>query len=352
MTQVSHSRVEGFLSCERRDFYSYTLGLKRRKDDVTLRLGTAGHACLAALYSTILAAGSTRSKQRAAWGRGVKALWAKYDELVAAGWKDEDPSRWPLKTALENYLANERIVLAGWRVLAVEKEFHVRFDDEGNTILFVVDLIAETAQKRQAVIDHKFVWDFTTDRQAELMGQLPKYVGMLRFLGYHAAEAYYSMIRTRKINGEAMLKPDLVSALYNHYGQEDPPEAMAAWARDLPKMKVSELQTLCEVQGIEHTKPVPAEKLYQLLPVPLETARIKRTLQEQFLAAERIIERDKLPVEQLELRSLRTNDNMTHDRCPFRALCVAELNARDTRLIMEDFTHRDPRELPELDGED
>lgn len=337
LIQISHSRVENFLSCERKDYYGYHLGLKRKKEGVALGLGNAVHSCTQALYDKILELGKTAKQQRAAWGQGVAALWARYHELVANGWNDEDPKRWTLEEILKHYLANEGLVLAGYRILAVEKEFHVRWSDD-STILFRVDLIVADPGGRVLVVDTKTVWDFFTETELRLLPQLAKYAGMLRFLGYKVHGGMYNQIRSRRLNGGKMLKPELIAKLEEVGG--------------VTTGTVLELQARLEARGIEHTTPPESSQLYRLAPVPLTDVRVRRALEEQFETAGRILGRTQLTAEQYDKQAVRAVSRVTCKSCPFKELCPAELNGEDTRLIMETFTYRDPRELPDLDGED
>lgn len=352
LIQISHSRVENFLACERRDYYGYHLGLKRKKEGIALGLGNATHTCTQALYERILEAGYSAREQRKAWDQAVAAMWAKYQSLVAQGWTDDDPKRWTLKEVLEHYVANESIVLKGLRVLAVEKEFHVRWSDT-STILFRVDLIVAEPSGRQLVVDTKAVWDFYSDAELRLLPQLAKYAGMLRFLGHRIEGAAYNMIRTRRVmGGKKLLKAEIVEALYNYFGEDEHPDAMAAWAIDLPKMKVDELQKLCDIHGIQTQAPPEGHQLYRWADVPLSDARVTRALKEQFETAGRIIDRMGLTAEQYDEQAVRSVSRVGCKSCSYRELCPAELNGEDTRLVMDTFTHRDPRELPDLDGEE
>lgn len=351
MTQISHSRVEGYLLCERKTFYGYDLGLRRKSDSASLRMGTAGHACLEALYKTLLEKGKTQIGQRRAWKLGVAAMWAKYHELVVEGYQDTDTKRWTLKEVLEHYIELEPLIMRGYRVLAVEKEFHVRWNDDGDTMLFKVDLIARTPDGRDIVIDFKFVWDFYNSKTARLQPQLPKYVGMLRFLGFNVAEGMYVMLRTRRIMGDTMKKPDMLAAL--------PPGAVVLMPGDDPRLSkpvekwtVPELKEALESLGIQTSTGATPEQKLDTLPVVMSTVRIERTLREQFTVAERILARQSLSPEERDLLAVRTANNMVCKSCSFRDLCSAELAGDDTRIIMEDYEVRDDRELPELDGED
>lgn len=349
LIQISHSRVEGFLTCERRDYYGYHLGLKKKKEGIALGLGNAVHSCTESLYAKLLELGKSAKAQRAAWDQGVAALWARYHQLVADGWQDDDPKRWTLEQVLQHFLDNEAMVRRGWRVLAVEKEFHVRWSDE-STILFRVDLIMADPQGRQIVVDTKAVWDFYTDAEMRLLPQLAKYAGMLRFLGYRIHGAAYNMLRTRRVNGGKMLKAEILEAILSTQTEGGRKEMLEVL--HIEKHTVAELTQIAEKGGIQVTTPPEPHQVYQFSPVDLTDTRVTRALEEQFETANRILQRVGLPAEQYDRIAVRAVSKVTCKSCPFRELCPAELNGEDTRLIMDTFTHRDPRELPELDGED
>jgi hypothetical protein len=186
-------------------------------------------------------------------------------------------------------------------------------------------------------VDHKTVWDFYTIKDSRLQPQLPKYVGMLRFLGQPVEYGIYNMIRSRRLMGDKMLKSQLSEAL----GE---PENT--------KLKVVELEAMAEERGIVTRTPPLDTQLYDTLPVPMSDARISQTLQEQFDTAEEIIELDKLTVEQRDRKSWRVANKMVCNGCSFRELCDTELAGEDTTLVLEEYQKRDPRELPPLDGED
>jgi hypothetical protein len=349
VTQISHSRVESALLCLRKDYYGYHLGLRRKRESDSLAMGTAGHACLDALYSTLLEHGKSAAAQRRAWKLGVAALWSKYHELVAEGYQDPAPNRWTLEECLESYARLEALVQNGWRVLAVEKEFHVRWNDEGDTINFKVDLIAANPQGKTIVVDHKFVWDYYQPRTVRLQPQLPKYIGMLRFLGYEVESGLYNMIRTRRVSGEKMLKAQIVDALDEHYNGLEVVEERTVFE----KLTVPQLQEIADRIGLVTQQPPKDEQLYQTQPVEASDARVSRTLQEQFIKAEQLIELDRFagPARR-DLLSLRVANNMICKSCSFNELCATELAGDDTTLVMEEFVKRDPRELPPLDGEE
>ena len=70
---VSHSRVEAYLSCRRKEYYGYSRKLQKVIPATSLALGSAVHSVLEALYSTVLAAGMSKAKQKAAYPGAVPA---------------------------------------------------------------------------------------------------------------------------------------------------------------------------------------------------------------------------------------------------------------------------------------
>ena len=160
MTQVSHSRAEGFLLCERKDYYGYRLKLKRKKESDSLALGSAAHEALDTFYQTILSEGGDTVKgQRAAFDSAAKAARNRVAELYAQGYSDGAPNRWKLHEVIEDYLEHEPFVLHGYRILASEFEAHLDMG-EGITTLFRVDLLVQDVAGRKAVVDHKVAFGF------------------------------------------------------------------------------------------------------------------------------------------------------------------------------------------------
>jgi hypothetical protein len=215
-----------------------------------------------------------------------------------------------------------------------------------------VDLIVADPQGRQLVVDTKAVWDFYTDSETRLLPQLAKYAGMLRFLGHRIEGGAYNMIRTRRINGGKMLKAEIVQAVGDNVPAWKLAQNEQIFGKPFDKWTVDMLTETAESEGIAVVTPAEPEKLYRLTPVPLSDARVKRALEEQFGVAERILERKHLTTEQYDQLAVRSVSKVTCRSCPFRVICEAELNGEDTRLAMDTFTFRDPRELPDLDGEE
>lgn len=358
MPSVSHSRADGYLLCRRKDYYGYTLGLQKVYESDSTGLGTAYHQCLDVLYRTVLEAGSTRKKQKAAWKKAVQAMHAHYLKLVKEGFESPD-NRTDLKELLRRYVENEPFVREGWLIKEVEKEFLLEYDEETQSrFRFVIDLIAEDPTGMVAIIDHKTAYDFFDHEMASLQGQVPKYIAAMRGLGYKVHYGAYSQIRTRQIRGEKKLKPQLVSELekagYVHHelvtlpaehtedGTEELREA------PLSKLTVKELEQLAKDHGINLYSGPTTDQQFEFLKIEASAARVIRTFEEQVAVAEEITAREQLPVEEIERTAFRTANKMVCKSCDFRDLCEAELAGRSTKLLLQtEYQVREKR--PEIE---
>lgn len=205
--KVSHSEAESFLSCRRKHFYGYIKngGLRPNITATALSRGSFLHECLEAYYRTVLEAGDTSKKQRAAHKAGVAAALAHYKDRTEGKGEhfDDTPAtgrRSVYEALFDYYFPNESLVRAGWIVQAVELKIALEADLGDDTIYqypFVVDLIAVDPNGKTVVVDHKFIYDFYSADDTDLLSQLPKYLAALRAGGYPADYAAYNMIRNR-----------------------------------------------------------------------------------------------------------------------------------------------------------
>lgn len=300
---VSHSRVEAFLQCARKEYYAYGRKIQKRETSTALALGSAIHTVLEALYSTILAAGMSKAKQKAAYPDAVKAALSKVDELYANGFEDSD-KRAPLRLIIEKYLQREPFIDNAWRqddnrqwlVMAVEKEFNLEWDPETHSQYpFVIDLILKDPDGYTIVADNKGVYDLYSFEDTHHMPQLPKYIGALRALGYKVGNyGVYNMLRTR---------PDTKAG-----------RPLGEWA--------------------------------YAMPIEINASRVTRTFQEQVLASQMVHELDSLSPEERDLRALRVNNKEICRRvCDFRELCVEEMRGGNTAILMK--TEYEPKKKRE-----
>jgi hypothetical protein len=283
MPSVSHSEVDSYLLCRRKHYYGYGLSLQRVRESDSLATGVTGHKILEAFYRAIMEAGLTVEEQQASFAKGIDAALNAYEEAVKEGYEDGD-RRAKLKDMLFNqeygYFNNEFFVTNGWRVLAVEAEFNLEYDEDSKaTYPFVVDMIVQDPDGAYVVIDHKFVYDFYTPEATDLQPQIPKYIGALRALGHEISYGGYNMLRTRKIKD-----------------------------------------------------PTPESNNYFMILKPNAT-RITTTFMEQLGVAAEIQALKELPLEKQETRAYRTANKMICQSCSFRDLCSTELMGGNVELM-------------------
>lgn len=340
---VSHSRVDAYLSCRRKEYYGYGMKLRKVQTSTGLRLGSAGHHLLDVLYSTVLAGGNSVAKQRKVYTEAVELMWDELEKMYEDGFEDAD-NRATLREVMENYLKREPFIDRSWSddrrpylILAVEAEFRLEWDEEtGASYPFVVDLLVRAPSGEIQVVDHKFVYDFYSIESMQLMPQIPKYIGALRGLGYKVGSTgIYNMLRTRpNSKGNKWLKAKMVEELLNHYGQDGSPDEMLAWEQDLPKTPVKELEALLDAQGIPFFEGRPVEEWSRQEHLTCSTTRILRTFEEQIEASREVNELDKLDPETRDIRALRLGGGKTCDMCDFKALCAAQLRGDNIEIMI------------------
>ena len=306
MPSVSHSEVDSYLLCRRKHYYGYGLSLQRVTESASLATGVAGHRILETFYKHILGNGIDASEQAEAFDDALDAARKEYDAVVEEGYTDAD-RRAALHDILFNeeygYFAHEFFVRKGWRVLAVESEFNLLYDDETEASYpFVVDMIVEDIEGNYVVIDHKFVYDFYTPEQTDLQPQIPKYIGALRALGHEVSYGAYNMLRTRKL------------------------------------------------------KTPTAETNNYLMILKPNNTRIVGTFMEQLGVAAEIQALKELPLEEQDKRAYRTANKMVCQSCSFRDLCSTELMGGNVELMKKtEYKIRERREFAipsEMKGND
>jgi hypothetical protein len=324
-TAISHSRVESYLSCRRKDWYGYQYpieedgemrtGIRRQTVSSSLGMGTAFHSIAAVFYEAI-----QESKERE---EAVQEAWLMYERIMADGYEDRGGNYATLEEVVSRWLEHEEIS-ENYEILGVEMEFSLPMDD--GEFPFVVDLIIRDEQDRIYVVDHKTAYYLYDDEKTDLMPQIPKYIGALRALGHSVHAGKYQVVRTQRISGETMLKADMVAALCAAKPDYDPVK--------VAKMKVDELKPALEALGIEHTKPIPKEKVYQFLDLDPSLQRIRETMREQLDVAEELRARDEWDPEDQDARAWRTANDTVCKHCAFRLLCNEELRGGNAKLVL------------------
>jgi CRISPR/Cas system-associated exonuclease Cas4 (RecB family) len=295
MPSVSHSEVDSYLLCRRKHYYGYGLSLERITTSNSLATGTAGHKVLESFYQHIIENGLTAEEQAAAFDSAVDVAKEIYDQIVKDGYVDGDrrATLYDILFSDYGYFAHEFFVNNGWRILAVEAEYNLVYDEETQASYpFVVDMIVQDTDGNYVVIDHKFVYDFYTPEQTDLQPQIPKYIGALRALGKEVSYGAYNMLRTRKMKD-----------------------------------------------------PTPESNNYLMLLKP-NTTRVVSTFMEQLGVAAEIQALKELPIEEQDKRAYRTANKMVCQSCSFRDICSTELMGGNVELMKKtEYKIRERREF-------
>jgi hypothetical protein len=243
-------------------------------------MGTAGHKVLEVFYAALLEAGKTNALQRAAMPQAIAAAVEIIGQLRQE--VDVPANRANIFDTLEElYFPNEPLVMEGWTIQAVEKQFNLEYDpDTKAQYPFVVDIIALSPEGKTVVIDHKFVYDFYTYEASIMQPQIPKYIGALRALNYKIDHGAYNMIRTRKLK-----EPDLTSMI-------------------------------------------------QWLDVKPEAQRVKQVFVEQISVAGEIQSVKALSPEEQDAKAYRVANKMVCQSCSFIDICRTELSGGNSKLMI------------------
>ena len=267
---VSHSEAESFLHCERQHYYGYGLEIQPLHQSDALSRGTLGHACLEVFFKHLLNVDQhdIAGAQTAVW-EFLKPQYAVQPILASE-----------VTQCLTFFF--QAYPFMGWAVIGVEYDAVLEVTDD-IAVPFVVDLIIRDIAGKVWAIDHKFVYDFINETQADLMPQLAKYAVGLKMLGIHVDNFAYSCLRYRSMKDNN------------------------------------------------------AENRYRFQPFVISNARQMQTLREQALIAQRIQRYKAMPIEQWSYEAVRANDKKVCQMCSFRSLCIAELNDSQPNLVLNNF---------------
>lgn len=184
---VSHSMAEGFAKCRKQFEIQHVLGLMPKTMPSGLRKGNSGHAFFDGFLTEYKLTKDT-AKAKAAGLNKLMAYKHVAMELVPMliSWVEKE---WP---------KYER----RWEILEIEKTYHlvIEIGDKKLYFPFTVDLLVrDLVTGKILLIDHKCLYDPYGEKEMEMLPQQPKYMGALRALGIPVDEAYYNIVRSRKM---------------------------------------------------------------------------------------------------------------------------------------------------------
>lgn len=274
---ISNTEVDTFLRCQRKHYYQFLLERVPKSMGRSLTTGIIGHEVLAEYYN------------------GIRMGLPKDEAFIQA------------MKILTQYIGNTDIAIISkvqilvsryveqdtipdtCEILAVEEDYYIPFENMPFAYGMRLDLMVKSNVGASAgtirLIDHKFVYDFYSQDDIALGGQIPKYIGTLRYNGLPVHSGAINQFRTRF---EAHLVP-------------------------------KKLDT----------------DLFRRDPSPVTPQRIRSALTQQIQTAERIIERRNMTPQLQESEATPVLNKMTCKSCPFTAVCIAEQNGEDVSLMLK-----------------
>ncbi len=281
MTKSSHSEIESFALCERRHFYAYGMNITGVNTSVAAYRGLCGHAGLSGYYSALRKGASfdLACEEGFLAAEEEGKLYETYEQTNVNA---------EVELLLASYFDHYEEVDSYIEVLATEHKIRVPTNN-GNTITIVVDLLKREPGVGIVAVDHKFTYDFFNPESVDLNPQLVKYMAALRMSGVPVARLEYNEIRYRDTK-ENVADPS---------------------------------------------------KRFQRTPFKPTKERIKQTMHEHFLAADRIIMLRESGLDAWERNVTRVANKMVCQSCPFTDICINDLNGfGHENLLMHEYRQR------------
>lgn len=174
--------------------------------------------------------------------------------------------------------------IKSWTVVEFETTHRVQFQDF--EFAFTPDLVVREANGNLRLIDYKFVYDFYEADMFELLPQIPRYIGGLQLDGVTITKGSYFFLRYRNVKSEG--------------------------------------------EG----------NRFAIRNVPVNGPKISNSFRDVIKSAERIAKLKALSLNNWLEETSRTSVKTVCNYCPFKRICVAELNGSDGRAARAmDYQH-------------
>lgn len=201
---ISGSEVDQWLSCERKHYYAFgqpvkfdgveSHGIEPLTHSDSLRRGNFGHAVLEEYYKAAASGCTHNEAKKIAMDHGTT--------LVSEVATDPASSKLFSSTLVLvvqylnqfSYEIEQKLI----KPLAVEHEF--RYEVPGTDLVFPFKpdaVIQDLETKKIWIWDHKFLYNFYTDKTTPIMPQLTRYAYALRQMGFKVDGVLYNMLSTR-----------------------------------------------------------------------------------------------------------------------------------------------------------
>lgn len=192
MRNISNSEVTCWLSCRRQYKYAHYLNLEPKQTQVPLFRGGVGHEAFQRYAEARIDGASHDRAMNAGKEVFVKALqaeprlidtilqtqmiWLKYMEFHQ-GWPE-------------------------WELMAPEQKYELPLTDTMKIVIRYDAMVKERKSGKILIGDYKFTYDFWSQEDHDLNGQMPKYIAVLNANGIPVHGGFLEELRTRPLGKE------------------------------------------------------------------------------------------------------------------------------------------------------
>lgn len=204
MTIISNTQITSYNTCKNQHRYAYNLSIQPKKLKDALYRGVIGHKALAGYYNTIKendkALGLSTVETAEIYALSV--IKAELAEVTRS--EPENTNRIKILIQLVDLIKQYSAYYKTepFKVLAVEHAYTAPIveDIEFGLILdMLVEFTSGPYKGDIVVIDHKFVYNFKSNEELEMDGQLPKYIKAVRNSGYFVTKGIFNQVRYRSL---------------------------------------------------------------------------------------------------------------------------------------------------------
>jgi CRISPR/Cas system-associated exonuclease Cas4 (RecB family) len=260
---ISHSEVESFQACKRKHYYAFGEKIEKKVHSVALQRGADGHEIFNQFFTKL---------SDSTFDKALDTIPVAASKLFTI---QNSESIMQVTQLITEFVSKNRDRVSKWSVVAIEKEFRIQMDEY--TYAFRPDLVIEESGKK-TLIDYKFPYDFYIDDVANLLPQIPRYVGALRVLGENVHGGAYIFLRTRKITD-------------------------------------------------------PAKQRVKFYPITLGNTRVVNAIKDLDIVAKEIVSLKNSGKENWESKATRSANGMTCKNCQFLEVCSVENSGEDSSLV-------------------
>lgn len=187
---ISNSEVSSWLTCQRMYFFEYVLDLEPKKTSEPITKGVIIHSALEEYYIAKSEGLDEEECRQSARQAIIRALSTDLMDVAEIGSIDS------LVTGYFNHYTEDD---DRYRVHAVEAKYALALSEE-YSLPGTIDLIWQDLEDgRYIIVDHKSSYNFFSEDAISTLGQVPKYIAILRSMGLDVKYGMLNQLRTRPL---------------------------------------------------------------------------------------------------------------------------------------------------------